>query len=88
MDQFIALLLNTLPIFIIVLGLILCGISGLEFPGENPRDRQYAAITGMCLVLLGIAGLAWKPLVFIYPFLFFGALVCFAIVGLIRALRA
>lgn len=81
------LVLGILPILIMVLGLVLCGISGFEFSGESRRERLSVAVAGMLLVLWGIAGLAWKPLVFFYPFVFFGALVFFAFYGLFRAFK-
>lgn len=87
MDQFIVLLLKLLPALVIMLGLILCGVSGFAF-GAKSEDRKYTAVGGMFLVALGIAGLIWKLLVLLYPLLIFGALLIFAFVGLVRAFKS
>jgi hypothetical protein len=87
MDQFMLLLVGIIPLLLVVLGLLICGMSGFCFPASAPSEQRYAVGIAAILILLGILGIVWKNFVFLYPALIMVARLYFAGAGLYRVFK-
>lgn len=87
MDQFMDLLTGVLPLLLILVGLLICGMAGFCFPNSPRSEQRWAIVIASIAILLGITGIIWKDFVYAYPVLVCLTLLYFAGLGVYRVLK-
>jgi len=82
MDLF-TIVVETLPLLVVVLGLLLSGMAG--FTTHLHSERKWAARIGVLLIVLGVCGIIWPIFVLLYLVLVILGLLTFAGIGLYRS---